>query len=219
MILRIEYRTAPSFLVAYAVSLSRGGVFVETDRNLAIGANIEVQLAIPVGGVVDLAGTVRYRRSHDDEEGPAGLGVEIPSAAIVLADVVDRLALTYSGVSVMLLAGGTQDRSSLARQIKSILRTADVVSASDARLAEAVLDDDIDLAVLDADYDLTAAVETARLAAEMPVPVPTVALASDPKSHERLYHAGATDLATNPPPFAELKQVIVRALGRPRRVS
>lgn len=218
MILRIEYRTAPSFLVAYSVSLSRGGLFVETDKSFSAGADIEVQLAIPEGGVVDVAARVESRRAEPDDHGPAGLGLEMPDAAHALADIVDRLAMTYSGVSVLILAG-SHDRSSLTRQIKSILSTAEVVNATDARLAEAVLDDDIDLAILDADYDLTAAVETCRMAAEMPVPVPIVALASDPKAHERLYHAGAADLASNPPAFAELKQAVVRALMRPRRVS
>jgi uncharacterized protein (TIGR02266 family) len=216
--LRIEFRTAPSFLVAYSVSLSRGGMFVETRRKLAFGSPVDLQLAIPSGGVVELAGKVTYARTTG-EEGPPGLGVETPDAAEILADLVDRLSLEYGGVSVLLLAGDSQDRTSLTRQIRAIVSTADVVSASDSKLAQAVLDDDIDLAILDADFDLEASLETARAAAEMPVPVPLVALSASERARERLASAGIRELTANPPAFSELQHAIVSALVRPRRVD
>jgi len=221
--LRIEYRSAPSFLVAYSVSLARGGIFVETTRSLGIGAPVSLQLAVPGGGLAEVNGTFRYLRSVGDEAGPPGLGLELPGAGEVLADLVDRLALDYRGISILLLAGETMDRTSASRQIKSIFATADVVAASDARLAEAVLDDDIDIAIVDADYSLDASLETIQLAGELPVPVPTIGLTSDNTrntgARARLLASGVFELANNPPAFAELQNVLVRALIRPRRVT
>ncbi len=218
-LLRIEYRNAPSFLVAYSISFARGGVFVETRLDLPVGTPVEVQLAIPSGGLIDLRGTVTYQRTGADEDGHPGLALELPDAAEMLAQLVNRLAIEYGGMSIIVLAGDTQDRTTLSRQLKSILTTAEVISATDARLAEAVLDDDIDLVVLDADHDLEASLETIKMARDMPVPVPTVALTSSRKAIDRLLLAGANEVANNPPAFAELQQVLVRAMARPRRVS
>jgi len=218
-LLRIEYRNAPSFLVAYSISFARGGVFVETRVDLPVGTPVEVQLAIPAGGLIDLRGTVTYQRTGADEDGQPGLALSLPNAAEMLAQLVDRLAIEYGGMSIILLAGDTQDRTTLSRQLKSILTTAEVISATDAKLAEAVLDDDIDLVVLDADHDLDASLETIKMARDMPVPVPTVALTSSRKAIDRLLLLGADEVANNPPAFAELQQVLVRAMARPRRVS
>lgn len=216
--LQIEYRTAASFLMAYAVSFARGAVFVETERIIEIGTPIALQLAIPEHGLFDLTGVCRFRRPEDDEDGPPGLGIELTPGFDELGAVVDRLSLAYDGVSVLLVAGDNQDRTSLTRLLKSIVTTAEVVSATDAHLAEAVLDDDIDLAIVDGDFDAEAAVQTISAAREMPIPVPTIALVSGTKIGDRLRAAGADEVATNPPPLAELQQVLVRALARPRRV-
>lgn len=216
--LQVEYRTAASFLTAYTVSYARGAVFVETERTMEVGAAVALQLAIPDHGLFDLTGVCKFVRPPDDEDGPPGLGIELSGGFDELGDVVDRLALDYSGVSLLILAGDNQDRTSLTRLLKSIVTTADVVSATDAHLAEAVLDDDIDLAIVDGDFDAEAALQTIAAAREMPIPVPTIALVSAAKIRDRLRAAGADEVATNPPPLAELQQVLVRALARPRRV-
>jgi hypothetical protein len=48
--------------------------------------------------------------------------------------------------------------------------------------------------------------------------VPSVALTSNPKMHEYARAAGADEIVANPPPFAELQVVLVRALGKPAQV-
>ena len=35
--MQVEFRTASSFLVAYSVNLSRGGMFIETDAEVPMG--------------------------------------------------------------------------------------------------------------------------------------------------------------------------------------
>jgi PilZ domain len=42
-----EFRTPSSFLVAYSVNLSRGGLFVETEVDIPTGALVTVDFEIP----------------------------------------------------------------------------------------------------------------------------------------------------------------------------
>jgi CheY-like chemotaxis protein len=98
------------------------------------------------------------------------------------------------------------------------MSTADVVSAGDARVAETLLTDDIDLAVIDVDAEPDGALAALRAAKQVSPPVPTVALASSKKLRERARASGADEVASNPPPFGELQVMMVRALGRPLAV-
>ena len=46
-VVQVEFRTASSFLVAYSVNLSRGGLFIETPSDVPAGAGITVDLTVP----------------------------------------------------------------------------------------------------------------------------------------------------------------------------
>src|SRR5437868_853736 len=61
----VDFRTASSFLVAYSVNLSRGGLFLETDADIPTGALLTVDLQIPNAGVVPVNGVVAWRRGAD----------------------------------------------------------------------------------------------------------------------------------------------------------
>jgi CheY-like chemotaxis protein len=114
----------------------------------------------------------------------------------------------------VLFARDRQDRATLARTIKSILSTAQVMQASDARLAGNLLSEDVDLVVVDVDGDLDGAVATLRAAKAMVPPLPTVALAAR-HLRDAARAAGADEIVANPPPFTELQLSLVRALGKP----
>ena len=114
--------------------------------------------------------------------------------------------------------GDRQDRTTLARSIKSIISTAEILQAADAAVAATLLTSEIDLAVVDVDFDPEGALQTLR-AAKLLVPrVPTVAITASAKLRELARAAGADELASNPPPFAELQIVLVRALSKPASV-
>ena len=78
---QVEFRTASSFLVAYSVNLSRGGLFIETEADIPTGALITVDLDIPTAGQVSLNGVVSWLRGSEltegMPEGPPGLGIEL----------------------------------------------------------------------------------------------------------------------------------------------
>lgn len=214
----VEFRTPSSFLVAYSVNLSRGCLFVETDADIPTGAPVTVDLNIPTAGQVSLNGAVTWRRSVEGADGPPGLGIEFADVAPQLGSVIDRLVSSFHGVHVLVLSGDRQDRTSLARSIKSIISTAEVMQAADANVATTLMSGEIDLAVIDVDADVEGGLSALRSAKAQVPAVPSVALTANPMLHEYARAAGADEIVSNPPPFAELQVVLVRALSKPALV-
>lgn len=213
---QVEFRTASSFLVAYSVNLSRGGLFLETDAAIPTGSGITLELVVPTGGTVNLNGTVAWRRSAEDSaQGPYGLGIELQDVAPQLGTLIDGLVSSFRGVQVLLVSGDKQDRTTLARNIKTIITTAEITQAADANVAATVLSHEIDVAIVDMDFDVEGAQSIVRAAKQQQPPVPTIALTSNSAYREQAIAAGTDELMPNPPPFADLQVVLVRALGKP----
>jgi uncharacterized protein (TIGR02266 family) len=215
---QVEYRTASSFLIAFSINLSRGGIFLETSQPVAVGTTVALQFAVPGATPVQATGVVVWRREHEDAEGPAGMGIEFQDIGPQLGPMIDDLVVAYQGISVLVVAGATQDRAALTRLIRSIISSAEVMSATDAHLAEALIDEAMDVMVVEADGDPASAVAAIRMAKERNPPIPVVALASSKRNREQARAAGADEIASNPPPFGELQKLLVRALGRPAAV-
>lgn len=218
------FRTPSSFLVAYSVNLSRGGLFLETTAEIPMGAPITVDLEIPNAGPVSINGIVAWRRglepTEGQPEGPPGLGIEFAvDVAPLLGGVIDQLVSSFHGVQILVLSGDRQDRTTLARSIKSIIATAEVLQAADASVATTLMSGEIDLAVIDIDFDVEGGLAALRNAKAQTPPVPTVALTMNNQLREHARNAGADEIATNPPPFAELQVVLVRALSKPTSVT
>ena len=216
---QVEFRTASSFLVAYSVNLSRGGLFLETDQDIPAGEMTEVVLQIPGAIPITLVGVIAWRRGEDSPDGPPGLGIEFQDVAPQLGSVIDQLVSKFHGVHILVLSGDRQDRTTLARSIKSIIATAEIMQAADASVAAALMTSEIDLAVVDVDFDAEGGLATIRAAKELSPPVPTVAITASAKLRELARLAGADELASNPPPFAELQLVLVRALSKPLKIA
>lgn len=215
---QVQFRTASSFLVAYSVNLSRGGLFLETDQDIPTGAITEV--AIQVGAeAISLVGMVAWRRGEDSPDGPPGLGIEFQDVAPQLGGLIDRLVSTFHGVHILVLSGDRQDRTTLARSIKSIIATAEIMQAADASVAAALMTSEVDLAVVDCDFDAEGGLATIRAAKELTPPVPIVAITASAKLREMARLAGADELSGNPPPFADLQVMLVRALSKPMLIT
>jgi uncharacterized protein (TIGR02266 family) len=217
---QVEFRTASSFLVAYSVNLSRGGLFLETPTDIPIGSAITLDFNVPTAGTAALNGIVMWRRGAEQAaEGPVGVGIEFQDVAPQLGALIDTLVTSFRGVQVMLLSGDRQDRTSLARSIKSIISTAEITQAADANVASSVLAPEIDVAIIDVDFDLAGGLDIIRRAKALSPSVPTIALTSNTMHREQAAAAGADEIIGNPAPFAELQVVLVRALGKPLAVS
>jgi uncharacterized protein (TIGR02266 family) len=212
---QVAFRTASSFLVAYSMNLSRGGMFVETEWEVPAGVLLALDLQVPGAGLLQLIGMVAWRRGLDSPDGPAGLGIEFQDVAPQLGSAIDKLVSAFNGVQVLVLSGDRQDRTTLARSIKSIISTADILQAADAAVAATLLTSEIDLAIVDVDFDPEGALATLRAAQLLSPKVPTIAITASPKLRELARAAGADELAANPPPFSELQVALVRALSKP----
>jgi uncharacterized protein (TIGR02266 family) len=211
---QVEFRTASSFLVAYSVNLSRGGLFLDTEADIPTGTQTEVTMHVPGAEPIRIVGVVAWRRGIDSPEGPPGLGIELLDTA-PLGEVIDQLVSKFHGMHILVLSGDRQDRTTLARSIKSIISTAEIMQAADAGVAAALMTNEVDLAVIDVDYDADGGLKTLKAAKALTPPVPTVAITANAGLREHARAAGADELATNPPPFAELQVVLVRALSKP----
>jgi uncharacterized protein (TIGR02266 family) len=213
---QVEFRTASSFLVAYSINLSRGGLFLETDAEVPTGAAMTLDFSVPNAGVTSVNGIVAWRRALDDAaSGPPGIGIEFQDITPQLGALIDRLAASFRGVQVLLLSGDRQDRTLLARNIKSIFSTAEITQAADANVAASVLSSEVDVVIVDVDFDLEGGLDIIRAAKLLHPPVPAIAITSNASYREQAVAAGTDELLQNPPPFADLQIVLVRALGKP----
>src|SRR5581483_8777925 len=100
---QVEFRTASSFLVAYSVNLSRGGMFLETDAEVPTGALLNLELLVPGTGSISLLGMVAWRRGPESE-GPVGVGIEFQDVAPQLGSAIDTLVASFHGVQILVLS-------------------------------------------------------------------------------------------------------------------
>lgn len=201
------------------MNLSRGGIFIETHAIVPVGQEVSLALVVPLAGTVQVRGVVAWARGHESIEGPAGIGIDIAADADLLGPYVDRMIATYGGMNVLVLSGDRQDRTTLTRSMKSILAQAEVMQATDARVAESLMSPEVDLVLVDVDFDVEGGLYALRAAGTAQPVIPTVALAATKKLREQARAAGATEVLANPPPFAELQLAVVRALARPYSVD
>jgi type IV pilus assembly protein PilZ len=220
---RVKYRTASSFLVAYSVNLSRGGLFLETPDPAEVGSEVSLQFEVPNSGPIQVRGTVSWRRDKEDSAGPAGIGVEFAPVLDDLSLLIDQLVGDFTsgqlGINILIVSSDRQDLSTLKRMVKSIIGSAQVVSAPDPHVAAALLEDELELAIIDGDGDQDGAMSALAAATSASPPVPVILLSSDAELRDQAKAAGAIGVTGNPPPFQEFRRLLVRCLGRPHQVS
>ncbi|MEM9489878.1 MAG: TIGR02266 family protein [Myxococcota bacterium] len=211
----VEFRTASSFLVAYSVNLSRGGIFIETDQELPIGAEIALRFAVPGVGCIELSGEVAWQRPDDGPLAylPAGIGIRFQAMDPALGAVIDQLVSSYQGVRILIVSTRPQDATTLSRMTRSVMATAVVDCAADIQTSLRHLAGDIDTVIVEADADL--ALQIIRAAKNRARPVPVLALSATERAKQRARTAGADEVIGSPPAQSEFQASLVRALGRP----
>lgn len=213
---QVEFRTASSFLVAYSVNVSKGGIFLETDAEVPPTTPVTVAFAVPNIGTSVLAGTVAWRRGIEESvSGPPGIGLEFDDLTPELGAMIDHLVPSFDGIKVLVVANNRQDRTSLARNVKAIFSTAEITQAADPSVASSVLTNQIEAAIIEMDQDLEGGLSVLRAAKALYPPVPTIAITSNTSHREQAVAAGIDELIQNPPAFADLQVTLVRALSKP----
>lgn len=76
--LLVAYRTVDGFITDWAVNISRGGLFINTDKPLPVGSTVRLVVALPgTQFPFDLAGKViRVSEPGNDAGQTPGMGVE-----------------------------------------------------------------------------------------------------------------------------------------------
>jgi uncharacterized protein (TIGR02266 family) len=217
--IEVEYRTAGAFLVAYSSNLSKGGIFLETDRPSAIGTQLMLRFNIPGAGTIEVVGSVAWVRPTNLEGKPPGMGVEFENLDARHGEVIDQMVSRFKGLRVLVLAQGAHARALLGRAVRSILSTADVIEAADSDGAERALERSMDLVIIDLDDSSADGLLTMRLAKLTGRPVPVIAASRELLSRERAKELGADEVLPAPLALTELQVAILRALGRPLRVG
>lgn len=218
-VVKVEFRTASSFLVAYSINLSRGGIFLETEQAAKIGDEVALEFAVPGIGAIQVTGRVAWQRPPGRTDGPPGIGVQFQGLDGELGQIIDGLIASFKGLRVLVLCAREQDGPLLTRLIRSVVATADVTTSSDFRRAPELVGNHVDLAVVEVDIYTDLALGLIRQAKTLAPPIPVIALASHESFRVQARRAGADELIQNPPAFQEFQKVMVRALGRPVRVS
>lgn len=217
-VVKVEFRTPSSFLVAYSINLSRGGIFLETDHAAAIGDRIALEFTAPGLGPIHITGRVAWRREAQSDA-PPGLGIQFQDIDENLGQVIDRLIGNFNGLRVLVLCAREQDGPLLTRLIRSVITTAEVTASSDFRRAGALLTGETDLAIIELDIYTDIALDLVRKAKARTPPIPVIALASHEDLRVQARRAGCDESIQNPPAFQDFQRILVRALGRPVRVG
>lgn len=216
--LQVEFRSPTALLVAYTVNLSRGGMFIQCGNDLPPeGAVLDLEITLPDRSVVELQGVVTWQRPESSENGPRGVGVQFDSLAEELGEIVDKLVVGYSSISILVQCKDARDRKTLLRMIKSVIGTAEVEFVNDFEEATASIQKTTDLVIVDADESAGAAANTVKLASSQHS-IPTIALAKDPAVKEAIQGAGPKEILSNPPSSAALRRAILNLLSTPTRV-
>jgi uncharacterized protein (TIGR02266 family) len=219
--IEVEYRTAGAFLVAYTSNLSKGGLFIETDHPAPIGTDLVLRFTIPGAGPIEVRGSVAWVRPEAMEGKNPGMGVEFEQLDARHGQVVDEIVGSFKGLQILVASSGFQARAQLARSVRSILSTAEVVEASNSDAAEAALAREPDLAIVDVDdHDAAEGLYILRRAkTAVARALPVIALARDDDVRSRARELGADEVLVAPLVLPDLQASILRALGRPLRIG
>jgi uncharacterized protein (TIGR02266 family) len=229
--LEVEFRNAAAFLVAYSTNLSKGGMFVETDDPLPVGTEVAMRFAVPGEPAIDVIGVVAWVQAWRTEQQPRGMGVRFDHLEARHGDAIDRIVSGFRGMRVLVLCVDASARTQLARAVRTIVGTADVLEAGDGEAAEREIRKDCDLVIVDLAAAEAALAEhegmsqpggpadallAMRLAKSHQPPIPVLAIAGEEEKRSLARELGADATIGSPPPFPELQATLVRLLGRPK---
>lgn len=219
---RVAYRSTGTFLVAYSVNLSKGGIFLETEEPLPIGSPIALELEVPTIGLLKLAGKVAWLREQNPEGLPQGMGVQFSSLDDNYGSAIDELVKNFVGLTVLVFASSPDRLQLIGRYVRSIV-ACDIVEATSIDLAEVALDQKPDLLVVDLDQRTEVGLQTIRAAKARQErehqPLPVILMAQSAKIRALGKEHGADEALQTPPSYADLQGAIIRALVRPASVS
>ena len=216
--LKVEYRTAGAFLVAYSVNLSKGGIFLETSTPLDVGEKVSLSFEVPGSGELVVEGVVTWIRRGSQDGLPDGMGVQFERLDEKHGEQIDSMVGSFVGLHVLVVAASADRLSLLGRYVRSIV-SCDIVEATKLEIAEVALDQEPDLIIVDLDVRPDLGMQTIARARKRPVQMPIILLAGDARRRDAGKAAGADEALATPPSFHDLQAAVVRTLSRPAAVA
>lgn len=215
----LEFRSAGSFLLAYANHMAAGGLFLEVGLPPIADPAVSLHLHVPGHEPIDLVGQIAWARENAAGPGqPPGVAIDIQTPADVYGAVVDQLAHQFSGLRVLLGTGEPAPRAILSRYLKSIF-SCEIIEVDYAQPPERQ-NRVVDLAMVDLDSsgahgdDLVRRLATGSDTRAAPI----IALAQLERDRVRAQQLGAHEALSNPPQFSELQASVVRCVTRPVQI-
>ena len=216
----LEFRSAGSFLLAYANHLAAGGLFLEVNVPLFSDPTVAVRVHVPGQAPIELTGQIAWAREHSAGPGqPPGIAIDVETPVDNYGALVDQLAHHFSGVRVLLGTGEPAPRAILSRYLRSIM-SCEIIEI-DYRQPPERQNTVFDLAIVDLDSSGAHGDELVRrLSADSDTRgAPIIALAQLERDRIRAQHLGAHEALANPPMFPELQASVVRCVTRPVRIQ
>ncbi len=233
--LEVEYRNAAAFLISYSTNLSKGGMFVETEEPLPVGTEVALRFAIPGEPHIDVIGIVAWVQAWKTQQQPRGMGIRFDQLEEQHGEAIDRIVSGFQGLRALVMSADVSARGQLARQLRTIVGSADVVEAAGGEDIERALERDCDLLLVEfattadesQDGDPGASLPggyaeqilSIRLAKAHRPPVPVLALAHEEARRALAVELGADVVLPSPPNFADLQTAVLRLLGKPKSAA
>ena len=213
--LRLGFRGPSSFLISYAVHLSRGSLVLPLMGEVQVGELIRLELDLPNDETISDDARVL---SVNADETPASLSVEI-ALGPKLSDITDTLVTQYAHegtrLRVLVVAPDRHTRQNLKRSVRSTVASAQVGFAQSAERAAPLLGDVPDLAVIDLGDELEQTQTLWSICQSANPPLPSLLIAENQPMADELKRYGAWDVLVAPPSSAEFRRSVLRALARP----
>lgn len=94
---KVDYRSAGSFMTDYAANISKGGIFIKTSLPLPVGERVRLRLTLPGGDApFALDGVVKWVSTLRDKDKPmAGMGVEFVNFDDEIREKLKALVRAY----------------------------------------------------------------------------------------------------------------------------
>src|SRR5262249_26091888 len=142
--IQVSYRTTGSFLLAYSLNLSKGGIFIETASPLPVGEHLTLQFEVPGAGPLEVEAIVVWLRTASMDGLPDGMGLSFENLDERYGGLIDEVVRNFVGLTVLVVAASPDRLSLLGRYVRSII-SCEIIEATEAGVAEVALDNNPDL--------------------------------------------------------------------------
>lgn len=215
VVMEVSFRSTGSFLVSYSLNLSKGGFFLETDEQVAIGTRMTVRFTIPgARDPVETKATVAWRREASASDGPAGIGLQFDSLEQHIGGRIDALIRNFDGVTMLAVAGDGPSMERLGHYLQNIL-TCKVVLETAREVTEVGFIAEPDLVLIDLDSSGPEGLAVLGVAQRQNPAVPVVAIARHPRARAEAAQRQVAELLDNPPVFNKLRKAVLDVLASP----